>query len=129
MAKFAETALKNYLDSKKTVEVLSKERAYENILDNFKEVVQNEIEAEGKYHILGTTANIIEVTEKSFQYNFPFRENIIYNMLFSDIITIGTADISITKSKALPKPAITLAWLRKIQTRDPKRSATFFRYK
>lgn len=99
LAKFAETALKNYLDSKKTVEVLSKERAYENILDNFKEVVQNEIEAEGKYHILGTTANIIEVTEKSFQYNFPFRENIIYNMLFSDIITIGTADISITKSK------------------------------
>ena len=99
LAKFAETALKNYLDSKKTVEVLSKERAYENILDNFKEVIQNEIEANGKYHISGTTANIIEITEKSFQYNFPIRENIIYNMLFSDIVTIGTADISITKSK------------------------------
>jgi hypothetical protein len=99
LAKFAEAALKNYLDSKKTVEVLSKERAYENILDNFKEVVQNEIDTKGKYPISGTTANIIEVTEESLQYNFPIRENIIYNMLFSDIVNIGTSDISITKSK------------------------------
>jgi MoxR-like ATPase len=99
LAKFAEAALKNFLDSKKTVEVLSKERAYENILDNFKEVVQNEIDTKGKYPISGTTANIIEVTEESFQYNFPIRENIIYNMLFSDIVNIGTSDISITKSK------------------------------
>lgn len=31
-------------------------------------------------------------------------------------------------SKAQNRPLL-LAWLRKIQTRDPKRSATFFRYK
>jgi MoxR-like ATPase len=99
LAKFAATALKNYLDSKKTIKVLSKERAYENILNEFKEKVQLEIDTNGLYSLSGTTANIVEVTDESFRYNFPIRVNILYNMLFSDIISIGTSELNIDKCK------------------------------
>lgn len=85
---FAKEALKNWTDSKKDIEEITKELTYEQTLKEFKEYVE-ELIAEGKeYKIPNTSASIVSVEEDSFRYSFPNRPTIFYTLLYSDILKV-----------------------------------------
>jgi 5-methylcytosine-specific restriction enzyme B len=66
LAEFAKTALKNYQDSQKTVEILSEEKRLQLLFEDFKDVVQTAIASDGKYEIR-SSIHIIGVNETSFR--------------------------------------------------------------
>jgi len=98
LGSFANTALENCQDSLKDPIVVSKESAYQKVLELFIEKIRENVLENGSYNLQGTTANIIEVTEKSFKYSFDSRPSIIYNLLFSDMKKIGSNRLDIKRA-------------------------------
>jgi hypothetical protein len=95
---FADEALKNWENSRKTVEEISKEQGYGNALDIFKEHINDLLINGEEFKIPNTTANIVNIENGSFQYSFKDRPTIFYNLLFSDIIKIGLNKEHISRS-------------------------------
>lgn len=98
LGKLADIALSNWKDSLKDPIVVSIESAYQKALDLFVEDMKEQLLEGGTYNLKGTTANIIEVTDKSFKYSFDSRPTIIYNLLFSDITKIGGHRLNIKRA-------------------------------
>lgn len=85
-AEFAFLALNNYIDSKKTTEVLSKEKWLYSELHAFSDTIQTEIETNGLY-ALNERVSIFEIENDAFRYGGN-NWDIVYRhrMKFSDII-------------------------------------------
>ncbi len=67
LGKFAREALINYEDSKKETKVLSNEKWAKELYEQFKDLVQEEIDNRGSY-VLNDAVSIIEVEEDALRY-------------------------------------------------------------
>ena len=101
LGEFANEALRNWEDSKKTQEVLSKEQGYEDALASYKDYIADRLVKEGKVSISSTTFFIIAVEETAFRYYSEKRPDIIYSLLFSDIIKVAINFESVKKQSDL----------------------------
>lgn len=85
---FAQKALDNLLDSRKSSTDIGCQHKYEFIFERFKEFVQDEIDSSGKFAI-NDTAYIFFIESDSFRYkgdNWPYKTGL--KMKFKDIIYI-----------------------------------------
>ncbi|MBP1615788.1 MAG: hypothetical protein H6Q13_3236 [Bacteroidetes bacterium] len=98
LGEFADEALKNWEDSRKSVEEISKEQGWQIALDFYKEHITEELINNQSFLIPNTSANIVSVEGNSFRYNFKDRPTILYNLLFSDIIKIGISEVALKRS-------------------------------
>lgn len=88
LAKFANDALKNYLDSLKKPEELTEEARWEALLEKFADKIREDISKNGEVALEGVTARIVDIDEDAFRYSFENRSDIFYRLLFSDLIKI-----------------------------------------
>lgn len=85
---FAKEALKNWIDSKKDLEEITKELTYEQTLKEFRDYIEELIATGKDYKIPNTSASIVSAEEDSFRYSFPNRPTILYTLLYSDILKV-----------------------------------------
>lgn len=85
LAKFAKEAFKNYLESRKNPEEISKDLEFNELLYGYIDLVRNELEKKGKYY-LNTTAYITKIDEEAelFRYTGDFWGS-ISNLRFSEL--------------------------------------------
>lgn len=95
---FAKEAYKNWIDSQKEIEEVVEELTYEQALDNLKKEIEEKKSIGKDYNIPNTSAVIVGVEEDSFRYSFPNRPNILYTLLYSDLLKVCTHKDAITKS-------------------------------
>ena len=68
-SEMANLANRNYLDSLKSPEEISKEKQLESFLEEFKDEIESRIlEANGKYFLDGTTTYLFDIDESAFRY-------------------------------------------------------------
>lgn len=103
LGEFAAEALKNKIDSEKSVADISKEEAYKNALESYKEYVSDQLTQKGEVEILGTTAYVVSVEDDSFRYMFKNRPNIFYNLLYKDLLKSIMSSNEIVTSTDLEK--------------------------
>ena len=83
---FAEIAFRNYIDSKKDVDKLSKERWLLDLFEKFKEHVNDQIEDTGAFKI-NKTASITAVEEDAFRYSGSTWQS-EFRMKYNDLILL-----------------------------------------
>jgi hypothetical protein len=83
LGEFAKTALDNYLDSKRDIQDVLKEKWLETMFSNFIDNVEEELEDSGKY-TLSKSAHIYQVEEDAFRYTGD-NWSTLFRMPFSDI--------------------------------------------
>lgn len=96
---FAAEAHRNYLDSKKDTEILSKEQWLNDMFEDFKDLIQSDLDISGKYGI-SDSAYIYEIDDSSFRYtgdNWGTK----FRMPFSDIFKLY--HLNITGRKQIKK--------------------------
>jgi len=96
---FAAEAYKNWIDSQKTPITLSKERAFNIQLEEFKKIVEEKIAVDSSYKIEGTTAIITEVTDESFRFTYEHDKRVNYTLLYSDLQKLNNSDIEFNQVK------------------------------
>jgi len=96
---FATEANKNWIDSKKTPVTLSKERAFNVQLEEFKKIVEEKIAVDSSYKIEGTTAIITEVADEAFRFTYEHDTRVNYTLLYSDLQKLNNSDIEFNQVK------------------------------
>jgi len=104
-AKFAGEAYKNWSDLNKKTEIVSKERWVQNILDDFKEYISDELDSKEEKIMLTEKTYIKRITETSIRYNSDAWE-IDGGVPFSDIIKMYLADTK-TRRQVKDNPELT----------------------
>lgn len=97
LAEFANTAFKNWIDSKKDSTVLTQERWNETLLDRFKESIQDEIDEHEKF-ALSPSAYIYEVDDTAFRYTGE-NWSTNFRLPFADILKLY--ELGITERKQI----------------------------
>lgn len=92
LGKFALTALKNYIDSKKAPDTLSEEQWIENMFEDYKDSIEETLNKDGKYKIPGA-AHIYEIDETAFKYTGD-HWGTKFRMPFSDLLKLYRLGIS-----------------------------------
>lgn len=86
LAKFAKIALGNFLESKKDINSISKEKWISDMFEEFKDIIQDELDENGKYY-LTKSAHIYEIDDNVFKYTGD-NWNTLFRMPFTDIIKL-----------------------------------------
>lgn len=99
LAEFAGIAHKNFIESKKDVQVISKDRWLEEMFEEFKDSIEVELDEAGKYSI-SRSAQIFDADESAFKYTGD-NWSTNFRMPFSDILRLYS--LGVTERKQIKK--------------------------
>lgn len=103
LGNFSAEALDNYLDSRKSKSVLNNELSFREQFSVFKDKIVASL-ANGEYFdIPSTTAEIVEVGESVFKYQFKGKPGYIYTLIFDDFFKIHDTGRSFETSTGITR--------------------------